>query len=202
MSVLVLNKNWQPIHVCSPERAIALIFQNAARVVDRDYQVHSIDSWRELSEMMAEMRGEGEDLDLMRSPNYALVVPEVILLTGYQKMPPFSIRLNRRNLFLRDDHQCQYCGCKPSSKELTIDHIIPRCQGGKTTWENVVLACIDCNSKKGGKSPQQAGMQLTTKPKKPSWGAMMQKKRQGEHLDHPIWARFVDAAYWNVTLDK
>ena len=202
MSVLVLNKNWQPVHVCSPSRAISLIFQNAAKVVDRDYQIHSIDSWRELSEMAVATKLDGEDIDLMRSPSWALVVPEVILLTDYHKLPPFSIRLNRRNLFLRDDHQCQYCGKKPSSKELTIDHIVPRCQGGKTTWDNVVLDCYDCNAKKGGKTPQQAAMQLLTKPKKPTWSSMVSKKRHGEISDHPLWARFIDQAYWNVTLEK
>jgi len=201
MSVLVLNKSWQPVHVCSPQRAIALIFQNAAKVVDRDYRIHSVESWRELSEMMAEMQGEGEDLNLMRSPTWALVVPEVILLTDYQKIPPFSIRLNRRNLYLRDNHQCQYCGRKPSSKELSIDHVIPRCQGGKTTWENVVIACVDCNSEKGGKTPQQAKMQLLTKPKRPTWSSMLGKKKHDEVSDHPLWARFIDQAYWNVTLD-
>lgn len=202
MSVLVLNKNWQPVHVCSANRAISLVFQNAAKVVDRDYQIHSIDSWRELSEMMVEMKDGAEDLDLMRSPTWSLVVPEVILLADYQKVPPFSIRLNRRNLFLRDNNQCQYCGKKPSSKELTIDHVVPRCQGGKTTWDNVAIACVDCNSKKGGKTPQQANMQLRTKPKKPSWASMLRKKRQGDLNDHPLWARFIDQAYWNVTLEK
>lgn len=199
MSVLVLNKNWQPVHVCSAERAISLIFQNAAKVVDRDYQIHSIDSWSELSELMAEMN-EDENLELMRSPSFSLVIPEVILLADYHKVPPFSIRLNRRNLFLRDNNQCQYCGCKPGSKELTIDHVLPRSKGGKTVWDNVVLACAPCNSKKGSKLLKDSDMQIMAKPKKPSWASMLRKKRSGEVQDHPLWARFVDAAYWDVTL--
>lgn len=202
MSVLVLNKNWQPVHVCSAERAISLIFQNAAKIIDRDYQVHGIDAWRELSEVMAEMGDEGQGMELMRSPSLALMVPEVILLADYCKIPPFSIRLNRRNLFLRDDNQCQYCGSTPGQKDLTIDHVVPRSKGGRTTWDNVALACCSCNSKKGSKDLKDSGMQLRKKPKKPSWVEMLKKSKStiGDMEAHPLWARFIDQAYWNVTL--
>lgn len=197
MSVLVLNKNWQPVHICSVERAISLIFQNAAKVVDRDYQIHGIDSWREFSELAMEMGNEGQSMELVRSPSLALIVPEVILLMDYHKIPPFNIRLNRRNLFLRDDFECQYCGSK---KDLTTDHIVPRSKGGKTTWDNVVLACSSCNSKKGSKDLKDSGLHLRTQPKRPSWPTMLKKKRSEDIQDHPLWTRFIDQAYWNVTL--
>lgn len=196
-NVLVLNKNWQPVHVCNPMEAISKLYQGIAKALCRDFQMHDIKSWAELSEIM-----DAEGNEFMHSPSCTLMVPEVIVLTTYNKLPPFHIRLSRRNLFLRDDYQCQYCGKHPSSKELTIDHILPRAKGGRTSWTNVALACIDCNSKKGSQLLSECGMKLRRKPKKPSWKEIISKKSSAEFEDHPLWGHFLDAAYWNVTLES
>lgn len=91
--------------------------------------------------------------------------PTIIRLKDYCYFPKI-IDLTRKNLFRRDGMRCQYCG--KSNVQLTIDHIVPRSRGGKEEWENLVVACISCNNKKGNRTPEEAGMKLLCKPKKPS----------------------------------
>ena len=88
--------------------------------------------------------------------NFRLRVPEVITLTGYDRLPTRAVTFSRRNIFKRDRFQCQYCGVNPGGEELTIDHVVPRAQGGVSSWTNCVLACIDCNKRKADRTPQQA----------------------------------------------
>lgn len=193
--VLVLNRNWVAVHVCSVRRALTLLFQDCARVISDDYRIHDFDSWRELSEAVAENGNH-----FVYTPNFRILVPDVILLTDFNRMPPRTVKFNRRNIYMRDNYTCQYCGVRPPKDELTIDHIIPRSRGGKSTWENVVLACQKCNTKKGSKSVADVGMKLRKVPKRPHWLATMRATLRGP--ERPIWQRFVDAAYWNVTLEE
>jgi 5-methylcytosine-specific restriction endonuclease McrA len=102
----------------------------------------------------------------VRSPSARLKLPSVIALKQYVKPSQFPA-FTRFNLFLRDKFSCQYCG---TQRDLTFDHVIPRAQGGRTTWENVATACAPCNLKKGGRTPQQAAMPLHIQPIRPtSW---------------------------------
>ena len=103
----------------------------------------------------------------MRTSNSEIQVPRVIRLTGYEKLPKHTVKFNRRNIFARDNNQCQYCGKKFPTSDLSLDHVVPRSQGGESTWENIVCACIDCNVRKGGRTPKQAHMGLIRKPEKP-----------------------------------
>lgn len=194
--VLVLNRNWTAIHVCSLKRALILLFQDLAKVVADDYQTYDFNSWRELSQHMA------IDGNLfVRTPTFRLLVPEVILLVGYHRMPPRVVKFNRRNIYLRDRYTCQYCGRRPPREDLTIDHIIPRSRGGRSTWDNVVLACLGCNVDKGNQTPDEAGMQLRRPPRRPHWMATLRHTLKGGP-ERPLWQKFVDAAYWNVVLDE
>ena len=193
--VLVLNRNWVAVHVCSVRRALSLLCQDCARVIGDDYQIHDFDSWRDVSEAVAENGN-----DFVYTPTFRLLVPEVILLTTFNRMPPRTVKFNRRNIYMRDHYTCQYCGKRPPKEELTIDHIVPRSKGGKSTWENVVLACQRCNTRKGSKTPQAVDMELLKTPKRPHWLSTMKATLRGP--DRPIWQRFVDAAYWNVSLDE
>lgn len=194
--VLVLNKSWIPVHVCNIRRAITLIAQDIAFAVDDDYTVHSFDSWRDLSKHVEE-----EGNRFLRSPSFSILIPEVIILRDYGKVPNVSVRLNRRNIFLRDDNTCQYCSLRPeSARMLTIDHVIPRSAGGSTTWENVALACRDCNGKKGNLPLHESGMRLLNTPRRPTWAGLLKKARC--ESSHPMWQQFVDKAYWSVTLDQ
>ncbi len=102
----------------------------------------------------------------IRSVSQKIPQPSVIKLSNYIKIPFKNIELSRKNILRRDDHRCQYCGKK--SVELTIDHIIPKSRGGVDTWENLVTACVKCNNRKGNRTPDEANMQLLTKPRKPN----------------------------------
>ncbi|HEY9741691.1 MAG TPA: HNH endonuclease [Coleofasciculaceae cyanobacterium] len=142
-SVVVFSKNYLPVSRVNIKRAIVLLVTGKAEpldiTTDEGYRVHS--------------------------PSVVLLVPEQIRLTNSEtervwRVPP----VNRREVLRRDKHTCQYCG---STKKLTLDHVIPRSKGGKHSWDNVVIACERCNSRKGDRTPYQAGMILRTKPRAP-----------------------------------
>jgi 5-methylcytosine-specific restriction endonuclease McrA len=190
-SVLVLNRHWVAVHVTSARRALILLYGDHARVVTEDYATHSFGSWRELSTAM-------ETVKKITTPSFEIAVPEVIMLTEFSKYPPRHVKFSRRNIYLRDHFTCQYCGTVPPREELTIDHVIPRSRGGKTVWENVVLACVRCNMKKGNRLPEEAGLVLLTKPEKPHWLACTGLTLPSQPSS--LWQRFLDNAYWNTSL--
>jgi 5-methylcytosine-specific restriction endonuclease McrA len=103
---------------------------------------------------------------------------------------------SRRNIFKRDHYTCQYCGAQPGSEELTVDHVVPRSQGGVSSWENCVLACVACNKRKADRTPEQARMRVRKQPVRPTWKPL--------YADHQVriesWSKFISEAYWNVTL--
>ncbi len=180
-SVLVLNRSWLAVHVCDVRRALALLVLGLARVVTDEFETHDFDSWAELS------RGaKGESL---RTPRFKLLVPEVIVLTHYNAIPPRRVKFSRRNIFERDRYTCQYCGRTPQRAELSIDHVVPRSRGGQTTWSNVILACTACNARKRDRLPSEAGMWPQRTPSEPPWrpGAGF---RLGNH--RRSWLRFVE----------
>jgi 5-methylcytosine-specific restriction endonuclease McrA len=125
-------------------------------------------------------------------------VPRVLRLLHYDRVPRQRVRLNRRNIFARDSNLCQYCGKRFATSELSLDHIVPTCRGGETTWENLVCACVRCNVRKGGRTPQEAGMKLVKKPARPKRSPLLTIK-----LGNPkyaSWKTFLDNAYWSVDL--
>jgi len=131
----------------------------------------------------------------VRSPTIQIKIPSVIVLKDYVK-PRKSVAFTRFNLFLRDQFQCQYCGAKG---DLTFDHVVPRSQGGRTSWENVVAACGPCNLRKGSKSLSQARMSLNRKPRMPSTEELRNTGRKfpPNHL-HESWLDFL---YWDTELE-
>jgi 5-methylcytosine-specific restriction endonuclease McrA len=194
-SVLVLNRHWMVIHVTNLRRAFCLLFQGYARVVGEDLQTYDFESWREISAFEQELEDSGA---YVATPGFRIRAPEVIQLTAYSRVPPRRVKFSRRNIFLRDNYMCQYCGTRPLTSELTIDHILPRSRGGKSTWDNVVLCCVSCNTRKGSRLPLEANMKLLSKPKRPNWLVCTLKAAQSEN--RPMWERFIDQAYWNVEL--
>jgi 5-methylcytosine-specific restriction endonuclease McrA len=188
---LVLNESWMAIHTVPVRHALRLLFTGAARAVQPEtYAVHHFDSWVDLH--------VEPDEPCIRTVRLKIRVPEVILLTRYAGQPRPTAALSRRNLFRRDRHTCQYCGRKTSSSELSIDHLTPRSRGGRTTWENCVLACTACNRRKANRTPEEAGLKLLRRPERPRWSPLLEvpvgKVRQS-------WERFVSEAYWNVPLE-
>jgi 5-methylcytosine-specific restriction endonuclease McrA len=140
--VLVLNQSYEPVTVCSPQKAMIMLFLTKA-------------------EMVATNDGK-----VIRTINNAYPLPSVIRLSKYIRVPFKKIVLTRRNILRRDNNQCQYCGSKKNP--LTIDHVVPKSRGGEDSWENLVAACVKCNNKKGNQTPEEAGIALIRKPKKPN----------------------------------
>jgi 5-methylcytosine-specific restriction endonuclease McrA len=186
---LVLNRNWQPVNVATVARALVLVWNESARVVDpHDYQLYTWADWSTLKPRAEE--------PFIQAVRFRLRVPEVITLSSYDRMPVATVTFSRRNIFKRDHSTCQYCGAQPGGEELTIDHIVPRSHGGVSCWENCVLACVACNKRKADRTPEQAQMHLRKKPVRPAW-----KPLYAEHgLRIASWSKFVSEAYWSVTL--
>jgi 5-methylcytosine-specific restriction endonuclease McrA len=199
-SVLVLNKLFMAVHIISVRRAFCLLCKDLAEVVnleDGQFISYNFDSWREVSEYRAQQFREEED-DWVRTYNSQIQVPRVIRLFSYEKMPKHTVKFNRRNIFARDNNQCQYCGKKFATSELSLDHIVPRSQGGISTWENIVCACVTCNVRKGGRTPKQAHLSLIRKPEKPKRSPLLNLKMT--HKKYQSWKTFLDNAYWSVEL--
>ena len=139
--VLVLNQSYEPLTVCRARRAVVLIFQGKAEMIENGLgYIHTIGA--------------------------AIELPSVIRLAQLVRRPHRQRKMTRYEIFNRDRYTCQYCAEK--SRHLTLDHVIPRYRGGEHTWENVVSACADCNRKKAGKTPREANMKLIRQPLPPT----------------------------------
>lgn len=196
-NVLVLNRAFMAVQVVGVRRAFALLYRELAEVIDVDngrFANYDFDSWLLYSELRCHEREEHEDW--VRSVNFALQVPRVVRLLHYNRIPKYTLRFSRRNLFARDQHRCQYCGHAAPTSQLSLDHVMPRSRGGPTTWENVVCSCISCNTRKGGRTPKEARMKLLNKPVKPRFNPLLARK-----LDNPkyeSWKAFLKTAGCNL----
>ena len=198
-SVLVLNRNYMAVHVANARRAFGLLVRELAEVIhieDGQYANYDFETWRELSELKSQFRTPNEDW--VRSVNFEIQVPRVIRLLFYDRIPKQSVRLNRRNIFLRDHNRCQYCGRDFATSELSLDHVLPRSRGGQTTWGNIVCACIACNVRKGGRTPREASMSLVKKPVRPKYSPLLAVKLGNPKYES--WKTFLSNAYWSVDL--
>lgn len=187
---LVLNRNWQAINVTTVSRALILLWNDAARIVDPvDYQLYD---WRDWSRLIPD-----REEPYIQGVRQRFRVPEVIALTRFDAMPTQTVTFSRRNVFKRDKMTCQYCGKQPGSEELTIDHVVPRAQGGQSTWTNCVLACVACNSKKADRTPAQARMKLRKEPVRPDWKPIYANRMRRVES----WTKFISEAYWTVSIE-
>ncbi len=189
-SVLVLNRFYMAVHVISARRAFVLLYREIAEVVhfeENQYANYDFSSWCAMSELRRVERDPSDDW--IRTVSFELQVPRVIRLYRYDRVPKQSLRFNRRNLFARDEHRCQYCGHPQSSSQLSFDHVVPRSRGGETNWENVVAACVDCNTRKGGRTPKEARMKLIRKPAKPNYSPLLASKLKNPKFES--WRSFV-----------
>ncbi len=138
--VLVLNQNYEPLNVCDIRRAFRLLGADKAELLENNHQV-------------------------IHTPSQSVSAPSVIRLVYLVKRPRPRVKLSRREVFARDRHTCQYCGMV--SRDLTIDHVIPKHRGGRHEWENLVAACHGCNHRKGSKTLAEAHMRLMREPRAP-----------------------------------
>jgi 5-methylcytosine-specific restriction endonuclease McrA len=162
--VLVLNQNYEPLNVCTVRRAMLLVFCDKAEVLE----VYN---------------------SALLSPSRSFIAPSVIRLIYMIKRPRPRVKLTRREIFLRDEHTCQYCGVR--GNDLTIDHVIPRSRGGPHTWENLVSACRACNHRKGGKTVQESRMRLRREPFEPRAGVYYTIQRRLNSAANDGWEKFI-----------
>lgn len=195
----MLNRLYMAVRVIGARRALTLLYGEQAEVVsveDDKYTSYDFADWVEVSQF--KQRFEPERYDWIRTVRFQIAVPKIIRLLGYDRIPAAGVKLNRRNLFARDQNRCQYCGHKYPSSELSLDHVVPRSQGGTNSWENIVCACVRCNVRKGGRTPEQANMRLINKPRRPRRSPVLTIKLS--EAKYASWRQFVDFAYWNVEL--
>lgn len=189
---LVLNRSWVAISTTTVRKAVSLVYRGMARIIQPEtYEVHDFDSWADLG-----APPEGAAIHTVR---LSIRVPEVILLTHHDRAPRRSVPFSRRNLYRRDAFSCQYCGKRHPTQNLSIDHVIPRSRGGRTTWENCVIACIACNVRKGNRLLAEAGMKLINPPQRPGWSPCLSVTVARRRAS---WERFVSEQYWNVALEE
>jgi len=161
--VLVLNASYEPLQLISTRRAIVLLLQDKAELVEAASQ-------------------------RLRARGISFAVPLVIRLVRYIRIPRrLRLPCSRRGVLARDRETCQYCGIQPGRSNLTVDHILPRSRGGQTTWDNVVAACRECNHRKGGRTPEEANMKLLTVPRQPQFVAFA---LLGELERHDVWRKY------------
>lgn len=195
--VLVLNKSWVACGIWNLKHVISKLHKDEAdgtpkaKIVNVEtFELYNWDDW-------SKIKPKKNDKTL-KTPNDEFKVPEVIVLTNYNKFPKPRLNFSRRSLYKLYGQNCQYCGKNFRTEELTIDHVLPRSQGGKTSWENCVLACVDCNSKKANRTPEQAKMKLICgTPRKPT-----NKIFDVGRIPCKSWKSFLDAAYWNVDISE
>lgn len=180
METLVLSSAYEPVARISWQRAMVLLFGGKVEVLE-----------------------EYEDREV-RSVTYNVKMPSVIRFVRALRKRGKGVKFSRENVYARDSGKCQYCGKKIPRHEGTYDHVIPRAQGGKTTWENIVIACVPCNQKKGGRNPSEAKMKLISTPVKPKKlpetvrFTFLWEKHMPEN-----WKNWVsDYSYWNTELEQ
>ncbi len=178
---LVLNESWVAIRTVPVRHALHLMATGAAKALDAEsFELFEFAQW-----IAQDVRPEEP---FVRTVRREIRAPETIVLTRYKGVPVTLAPFCRRNLFRRDRHTCQYCGTRPGAPELSIDHVVPRSQGGRTSWENCVLSCRRCNHKKRNRTPAQAGMKLLTQPAQPRWTPLFELSSESIRQS---WSRFV-----------
>jgi 5-methylcytosine-specific restriction endonuclease McrA len=162
--VLVLNNDYEPLNVCNIRRAIVLVCMGKAEI----------------------LHANCKDVTTIHGSFHS---PSVVRLRHYVKRPVPELKLSRRGIFARDNYTCQYCGHQ--SKELTIDHVLPKRLGGKSTWDNLVCCCRKCNSKKSDKRIEKSGMQLARMPKKPKYVPFISLTKYLDGARNEVWRDYL-----------
>lgn len=180
METLLLTRSYEPVERISWQRAVTLWWLDKVEILE-----------------------EYEDREV-RSTSFAMRMPSVVRCLAAVRPGKRSVRFSRENVYTRDRGTCQYCAKKVARPEATYDHVVPRCFGGETNWENIVIACLECNRDKGGRTPAQASMKLRTKPVKPKSLPSTLRFTFTETKGLPkSWLSYLrDVQYWHGTLES
>lgn len=170
-AVLFLDAEWRPLRIEPWQRAIADFFLGKVEVIEysRDRTI--------------------------RGATRSYPMPSVVRLVSHFKRERIRIKFSRLNINARDGFACQYCGARQMTEDLTFDHVVPRSRGGRTTWENIVTCCAQCNVEKANRTPAEAGMALLSRPRKPRYLPAVQVK-MGKNSIPEEWR-----PYWSATLE-
>jgi 5-methylcytosine-specific restriction endonuclease McrA len=178
--VLVLDMNYRPVGFKSWQDAVKNYFEGRADIIKED-----------------------ESGAKLHSPSFEMGMPRVIKVrNAWVKRRKTSVPFSRRNVYVRDGGECQYCGHELSLSEMTLDHVVPRTQGGISSWTNLVCSCVRCNKRKAGRTPSQAGMPLLHKPLEPKADDPKYNFKLHIRRMRPEWKEWENWLYWNITLDK
>lgn len=205
LSVLALNRSYAPVGIVSLKKALKKLASGKAEVVHVEksgfYESYDIYSWQEFSELKAIIEESDSGIeDWVNIEENPMKAPRVIRYIYYNKHFVKKVRLTRKNIFLRDQFTCQYCGNKFTVPELQLEHVIPKAQGGKTTWANTVCSCHACNEKKGSRTPEQAGMSLIRKPFYPKFLPANSNRFRWDGNRYASWKHFISDLYWNIEI--
>jgi 5-methylcytosine-specific restriction endonuclease McrA len=188
--VLVLNRYYMAMHMIPLRHALLLLYRNTAEVIDREneqYVNYDFTSWCQLSVLQDEL-GESQS-EWIRLVRQRLLIPRIVRLTRFDRVYHQPLRFNRRNLFARDKQRCQYCWKQLTLSQMSLDHVMPRSQGGDTNWENIVCCCVKCNTTKGNRTPKQADMELRQRPRKPALHPQVALEENSAH--YSLWKTFL-----------
>jgi hypothetical protein len=159
---LVLNKHWKPISFCSVYHGVSKMMNERACMLSLpSYELVTAKEWMK-------MLSDNSESGILTTRGY-LPAPEIIITKFYEKMIFKNPSCNRKNLLKRDGLRCQYTGEELSKENATIDHLLPRCRGGRTTWDNCVVASFNFNNKKGPRTPEEINKFPMSNPSKPAW---------------------------------
>lgn len=176
---LVLDMNWKPVGFCSWQNAVKLAYEGRAEVIRED-----------------------EAGRVLRSPSFTMGMPRVIVVrNAWTRRKRESVPFSRRNIATRDNSECQYCGRHLKTEEYTLDHVVPRSQGGVSSWINLVLACLKCNKRKAGSTPKEAGMRLLKVPVEPKKDDPKYNFKLHVRKIRPEWKEWTSWLYWNAVLE-
>ena len=208
---LVLNKQWFPITIWSAKKAFVKTAKGVADIISVDdipkrtdnlpeetlaalkaINMYTWDQWVENSFYNSETIPKENCVQCTN--DFRIRWPEVVVLKDYDGIPDTPVKLTRRNLLIRDKFHCQYTGQKVTMASATIDHIVPQSKGGKTVWTNVVIAALEVNMKKADRTPEQSGLTLLSKPRRPKWNPMFARFI----TEMPeSWQQFINTNQWN-----
>lgn len=196
--VLVLNRNYIAIQITNVQHAVKHLYTGNAKIVAHSdiknsrnnivvhkYETFDWGGWIKVSQEIEE-----DPKKFIHSVRFKMRVPSIIVLVTFDRLPERQIKFSRQNIYARDGYKCQYCETHRNKTRLTIDHVIPKSKGGKTTWDNIVSCCYDCNQKKRDRTPREAGMKLSKIPRKPRW-LPVETKEKFSRINKGEWKDFL-----------